>query len=55
MARFCLERNLKTQVNEKRGDVEAKFRAEGMNGNGVAGGKAQLNGNGHGAGSGSGF
>ena len=46
---------MKTQVNEKRGDVEAKFRPEGMNGNGVAGGKAQLNGNGHGAGSGIGF
>ena len=52
---FNLERNLKTQVNEKRGDVEAKFRPEGMNGNGVASGKAQLNGNGHGAGSGLGF
>ena len=46
---------MKTQVNEKRGDVEAKFRPEGMNGNGVAGGKAQLNGNGHGTGSGIGF
>ena len=55
MARFYLERNLKTQVNERRGDVEAKFRPEGMNGNGMAGGKAQLNGNGHGASSGIGF
>ena len=41
-----------TQVNEKRGDVEAKFRPEGMNGNGVAGGKAQHNGTSHAGGAG---
>ena len=35
-------------MNEKRGDVEAKTRHEGMNGNGVGKGKAELNGNGHG-------
>ena len=34
-------------MNEKRGDVEAKTRHEGMNGNGVGKGKAELNGNGH--------
>ena len=27
--------------------METKFRADGMNGNGAAGGKAQQNGNGH--------
>ena len=41
------EKKKKSQVNEKRGDVEAKFRPDGMNGNGVAGGKAQHNGSGH--------
>ena len=35
-------------MNEKRGDVEAKTRHEGMNGNGVGKGNAELNGNGHG-------
>ena len=39
-------------MNEKRGDVEAKTRHEGMNGNGVGKGKAELNGNGHGLGKG---
>ena len=39
-------------MNEKRGDVEAKTRHEGMNGNGVGKGKAELNGNGHGLGEG---
>ena len=39
-------------MNEKRGDVEAKTRYEGMNGNGVGKGKAELNGNGHGLGKG---
>ena len=35
-------------MNDKRGDVETKFRAEGMNGNGAAaGGKAHQNGNSH--------
>ena len=36
-------------MNEKRGDMEAKFQAEGMNGNGAAaGGKAhQQNGTSH--------
>ena len=37
-------------MNEKRGDVEAKTRHEGMNGNGVGKAKAELNGNGHGLG-----
>ena len=39
-------------MNEKRGDVEAKFRPEGMNGNGVASGKAQHNGTSHAGGTG---
>ena len=39
-------------MNEKRGDVEAKTRHEGMNGNGVGRGKAEHNGNGHGLGEG---
>ena len=39
-------------MNEKRGDVEAKTRYEGMNGNGVGKGKAELNSNGHGLGKG---
>merc|ERR1719430_2050928 len=40
------------EENEKRGDVEAKFRPEGMNGNGVASGKAQHNGTSHAGGTG---
>ena len=39
-------------MNEKRGDVEAKTRHEGMNGNGVGRGKAEHNGNGNGLGNG---
>merc|ERR1712004_525040 len=41
-----------SRVNEKRGDVEAKTRHEGMNGNEVGKGKAELNSNGHGLGKG---
>ena len=50
--RLEIKIHLKTQVNEKRGDFEAKFRPDGMNGNGVAGGKAQQNGSSHAGGAG---